>query len=586
MLLPPPPGREPISRWVVGAVVAAAVLPRAVYLAQLHAECPTFDAPEGGDSIFYNRVAQHGGASDRAFFHSPLYQGWLTLLYQVLGRDLLVVRGLQLGLGAATAALVAALGWRLTGRRSVALLAGLVQALLGPAVFYEGHLLVDALMPLALVGAAHGALSLAERPRPATGLVAGLLIGVAATGRATALLWLPVLLVWSLRRSRSWALAGALLAGAALPILPVTMLNLVAEDDPVLLTSNAGLNLFIGNGPDASGAYVPPRELRFVPGDPHGDFAGREAAEQDVGGPLSSAAVSRWWARRALDAVVADPLRALELVVAKARLLVSAREQPQLYHIEGYEQVAPVLGLLPGAGPVVALGLVGLLLLFAGPHGERMRLYGWCVVATAAAFLPFFVVGRFRAPWVSLLAPLAAWVLVTLARALATGAWRRAAALVGGVVASAAVVWAPGPPVPPAAQLAAFADGELARDRPSEALRWGTLAVDEVVTWPRGWLITAVALRRLGRLDEARGALRRGVSVCPESGALHRALGEAELERGRPAEAARALERAVELEPGVPAAWEALAVALRGEGRWGEAREARRSAALLRSSAP
>ena len=700
MLLEPlTPTPEQRGWRVAAAVAAAALVPRAVFLWQLRASSPTFEAPEGGDSAFYDQVAQHGRVAGRAFFHSPLYQGWLTLLYRVFGRDLLAVRLVQLGLGALSAGLVAALAWRLSGRRGVALLAGLAQASFGPGILYEGQLLVDALLPLALVVAAHAVVSLARAPRPVTAAAAGAAIGVAAVGRGTALLWLVPLVVWLAHRppgARRGTLVAALLVGAFTPILPVTALNLRAEADPVLLTANGGLNLYIGNGPDATGAYVPPRELEFTPGDPAGDFAGRRAAElarlfhrvagesverpansgssddwrpnacprhvedgsrsrgpkaladprsqprageicglagasplvqstpsadgtsspagpgaaatgdsvaaaahpdtvspqsrgpESVSGEpgrrasLSSAALSRWWGQRALDAIAADPGRALGLVAAKARLLVSSYEQPQLYNLEGYERVAPVLGLLPGAGLVLTAGLLGLALLCVRPPTEAVRLITWCVVATAVAFLPFFVVGRFRAPWVTLLAVPAAWALVSLGRGLAARRWRQVTPLAAGFVAAGVLVWSPVPRIPAAPQYAAFAEAELARGRPAAALRWSTLATEDVPPYPRGWRATERALRALGRPADARFALRRATTLCPESGPLHRALGIIDLSLGHPARALVALERAVELDPGAPATWDALATALAATGRQDEAESAAESAALLR----
>ena len=67
-------------------------------LAQLADGSPTFDAPEGGDSILYDRLAQGEPEPPRAYFHSPLYIWLLTGIYALFGRDLLIARVVHHGL--------------------------------------------------------------------------------------------------------------------------------------------------------------------------------------------------------------------------------------------------------------------------------------------------------------------------------------------------------------------------------------------------------------------------------------------------------------------------------------------------------
>ena len=112
----------------------------------------------------------------------------------------------------------------------------------------------------------------------------GAMVGVAALGRANVLAWIPFLLAWPLSsRPPRWKHGAALLAGAALMILPVTVINWRAERDFVLITANGGLNFYIGNNEAANGAYVPPQGLAFRPGDVTDDFEGRRAAEDAEG---------------------------------------------------------------------------------------------------------------------------------------------------------------------------------------------------------------------------------------------------------------------------------------------------------------
>ena len=57
-----------------------------------------------------------------------------------------------------------------------------------------------------------------------------------------------------------------------LVIAPVTLRNYIVGHDVVLMTSNGGLNLYIGNNENADGVYNPVTELRMVGADPESDW--------------------------------------------------------------------------------------------------------------------------------------------------------------------------------------------------------------------------------------------------------------------------------------------------------------------------
>jgi hypothetical protein len=132
---------SPRHPWLLPlAIFVLALLPRGVQLAQLRANAPTFTAPEGGDSIFYDRVASGASVPPRAYFHSPLYRWFVSGSYRLFGRDLLALRLLQLLIGALGAALAALLARRLFSSELCAAIAGGLVAICGPLIFYEAIL--------------------------------------------------------------------------------------------------------------------------------------------------------------------------------------------------------------------------------------------------------------------------------------------------------------------------------------------------------------------------------------------------------------------------------------------------------------
>ena len=88
---------------------------------------------------------------------------------------------------------------------------------------------------------------------------------------------------------------------------------------------------------------------------------------------------------------------------------------------------------------------------------------------------------------------------------------------------------------------------------------------------PEAHASLAVALRRLGRLDEAVAALRQAIRLAPGRAAAHADLGHALAGLGRLAEAAAAFHEAARRDPGDADAHANLGAALLGLNRFGEA---------------
>lgn len=73
------------------------------------------------------------------FFQTPLYPYFLGALYTLAGRDLLVVRLIQLVLGSTSCVLLALAGRHFFGR-TVGIVAGTLLAVYPTAVFYDGSI--------------------------------------------------------------------------------------------------------------------------------------------------------------------------------------------------------------------------------------------------------------------------------------------------------------------------------------------------------------------------------------------------------------------------------------------------------------
>ncbi len=437
------PARPSRAEWIgLGTVFLLALGLRLLHLQQLRAHDPFFALPSVDERMYHEwALAIRGGdwlgahafaSNDVVVGHGPLYPYFLALVYALFGPSVAAAKTLQSLLGSLSCVLVWALARRLFDGR-VALLASLATASYAMLLFYEGSLVVANLQVLLSLLSLLAVVRALERPRAWGWLGAGLLVGLSAVARPNVLLfavavavWIPVALRRAVPRARRAALVGAFLAGAVLMVLPVTLRNHALTGEWVLVSHAGGLNFFIGNNPDANGAFRVPRPFpRALADDPWEQRAAfRSHAEQAVGRELGSSEVSAFWRERALDFIRTQPGAWLRLEWRKLALSVNAYEPWNIRSFALTRDFSWVLRLpLLSFGVLGPLALLGLLL----TRREWRRLVPlYAMLATILATqLVFFVLSRYRVPAIPVLAIFAAAGLVQLLDAVHARRWRR-----------------------------------------------------------------------------------------------------------------------------------------------------------------
>jgi hypothetical protein len=114
----------------------------------------------------------------------------------------------------------------------------------------------------------------------------------------------------------------------------------MVENDPVILTSNGGLNFYIGNNPYSKGVYIPLNLLKLpyrpTPSSTAADRADLRAekiAEKIEGRKLKSSEISTFWYRQALKFLRREPGAFLSNLATRAALCWTGEEIP---HIENF----------------------------------------------------------------------------------------------------------------------------------------------------------------------------------------------------------------------------------------------------------
>ena len=335
------------------------------------------------------RAMAHGHALEPVpWFQPPGLDYALSIIFRVAGDGLLAPRVVQAAVSAASCWLIFAVARRFFSN-GVAFGAAAICAVHGVLVFESSELLPPTWVVATDLLAVWTLLRAGEKKTASSALGAGAALGLSAVFAPIVLPFALVAAVWLRRR----VLVAALACGVFLPIAPVTMANWQRGHEFVLVSTNAGLNFYLGNnaGYDATRALRPGRHWEELTDEP-----------RRAGAPGASAA-SSYFMKKGLAFYEHDPGSAIGLYARKLYLYLNGVELPRDTDIYAVRTQSPVLGGLLARGPpslpdglLIPLALVGV----AISRRDWRRLvvpYGF-LVAQAVCVAAFFVTSRYRAP--------------------------------------------------------------------------------------------------------------------------------------------------------------------------------------------
>jgi tetratricopeptide (TPR) repeat protein len=546
--------RAGLGRWGVFLVIfgLAAVLRIAYTIASR--QSPFFDHLDL-DSRFYDLwakdIADGEWIGDEVFFMGPLYPYFLALIYKMFGTGLVIVKVTQGLLGAFTAGVTYLLGRALFGTIA-GIVAGLIAALYVPFIFYDNSILLPVLATLLntlmlyflYVGLRGGNL------RPF--LLAGFIAGLSAAGNASVLAFgLPAVIFLTVygkvNAGMRFRRAMLFAVGAALVVAPIMVRNYVVGDDFVPLTSNAGLNFFIGNSERAMGAYVKPEGL-----DVYTDPTGETIAEAAEGRDLKPSEVSAYWAGRAFRFIREKPGRFLGNLGRKVFFFWSVFEVPQIEHLQFERRYSWLLRIpSPSFGIICPLGILGIILtLRKRPKAFLLLLF---ILAYSTTIIAFFVVARYRLPMIPALLVFAGYTIQWWVAEGARRAYKRVAYAGIGFAALFVLVHANFYGVNPRSGFAQsyYRLGLIheKKDQRQDAIESYALSVAADPTLEEAHVNLGILLSREGRYEEAGRALSRALQLKPDYAKAYYNLGLVYAEEGKRDSALVLIDRALELEP-------------------------------------
>jgi tetratricopeptide (TPR) repeat protein len=557
----------PWKFWL-GVVGVVAFLWRLGYLARL-AGTPLSGSLVADAQVYWtwaSEIRAHGWVGTHPFFFGPLYPYALAVARQVVGDSIRNILYVQALLGAVAVVLLTDAARRLT-QAWIAIAIGLVLAFYPMAVFFDGLILMESLLffieSLLLWWVVRTKWSDAGARAFA---VLGVLIGLLAEGRALgALLLAPACLLTFTNRAparRAIARTAVLIACFAGVALPAAYHNYATSREFIPFTYNFGFNLYVGNGPQATGGFewiTDPVEADQVTADVAaggGVLDGRDYLRKTEGLTLTPAASSRHWAQKAAEYARHSPARVAALALRKLGMLWNWREYPQIENADEFNLAAGPLGWPLG----ISFALIGALavagLLFAWRAGASGRFLIAYAGVTTLGVVPFFVTDRYRHHLIPACALLAAIALERAWHMLSKRDTSQRRTLIAGLAAGIVIVALPAPSLGHARyawSLAAdLGTRFLQREDAQRALQQfeaaDRLEQRGAIRFDRSpasdaersdlYFNHGSALVHLGRNAEAVPWFERALTLSPDNVRVLRALADAERSMGKASDAA------------------------------------------------
>jgi len=398
------------------ALFALALAVRLIYLLQI-SNSPMFDTltmcAEYHDQ-WAQMILQGEDLHEGVFFRAPLYAYFLASVYRMFGHGYVWIRVIQFLIGSLSCILVYLLGKRVFNDRT-GRIAGVVAALYGILIYFEGELLIPVLLvPLDLL-VMLALLRTSDRPSSGRWILSGGLLGLSAIARPNILLVGAAFVIWIVFKlkgkdakvgSKSILYAGFFVLGAILIVSPVTLRNYLEGDDFVLIASQGGMNFYIGNNPQSDGASA------VLPGARKTWWGlcedGKRFAEEEAGRTLKPSQVSRFWYAKAAKFMTEEPFGFLKLMAKKFALFWNGNELSNNRDLYFFARNAPLLKLLIWRyviyfpfGLIAPLALVGIIL--SHKNSKDVLLLEIFLVVYMLSVILFFVTARYRVPVIPLL---------------------------------------------------------------------------------------------------------------------------------------------------------------------------------------
>ena len=450
---------------------------------------------------------------DTTYFRAPLYIYYLAGIYKVFGTSLWVVRlfGIIPGLLAVVVTYFTA--QKIFGKQT-AIVAGLLHALCPIIYYFESELLLDSFFMLLLQIGIFFFIKWWKDDTVKHILYSGIFIGLASITRPTVLV-IAILIFVSILVIKKVTIKSLILfsVGIIICIAPVFIRNIVVADDPVLIASQGGINLYVGNNDSADGisAVLPEplgsnwhiQQINYL-------------AEKETGRKMSQGEISNFYTSKALKWILNNPAHFLSLFIQKLYHNISNREISNNRYLQQFFNVVPVLKYnFISFGVLFTLAIITLLVQIK--KNKQVLFLAVLIILYIFVTALFFFSSRFRLPLIPFYIILASQTLVGIKILLAQ---KRAYAfkIIGIAVIIGLVSFYPLIPLPTGSLSNYYTSKGIyysATNKLPEALTYFRLANEADKDFPENNLNLGATFLELGQADSARYYIQREKELHP-----------------------------------------------------------------------
>ena len=358
-----------------------------------------------------NEILNKGFMGDKPFYQDPLYPYFLALFYSIFGRNLFIIRLIQVLAGVFICYLIYRITCLIFNNQKAGVFSSLISAIYLPFIFYEGEVektalgvFIVTLFVWSFIKAykkmtrvrtfsskkndstpkhterteirekasnKFGILrcsslinyfkaSKQQRPFSKTGwIIPGIFLGLATLVRSNIfLLGIGILVLFAIKKQIRPLIM--FIIGLSIILVPVSIRNSILAKEFIFTTTQAGQNFYIGNSPyNNNGQYSPPPWIRPHPRFEEEDF--RSYAENRFGRHLRFSEVSNFYLKESFSFIFSNLGKFLKVLGKKFLLYFNNHEVPDNQDIGFVALYSPILKIpLLQFGIILALAIAGL----------------------------------------------------------------------------------------------------------------------------------------------------------------------------------------------------------------------------------
>ena len=380
----------------VGILLLLFLALKVFYVVEFASSLPFIHAPIA-DSAYYDdfarEVISHKTSSNLPYYLAPGYPYFLALLYLVFGTSPWVVIISQLFLGVVTLFCIYLLGTRLHSHKA-GLFAFALAGLYAPFSFVETKLLSETLAIALFMGSL---VFFTQKKKTSSLLVSAFLLGLATVCRPVfGLAFLLFFLHFLVKKKFRHSLVSAVCF--LLPILPVTVRNIVVSGEFVPITTNAGIVFAQGNNPDAHGIATPLPGFSLTIQDQQKEEMA--IASKALGKKVTATEAQSYSFWTTVHKMLEAPGTYLFLLFEKIVFALHVREARDVYSLDLEQKFVTALSSFLAPFPLIfGFALIGL-------FWHRPRGWAFFFLPLISCFLPliiFSVSFRYRLPFAAML---------------------------------------------------------------------------------------------------------------------------------------------------------------------------------------